>query len=385
MEEQKNWAKFLSEIERSVSIPDSIEDCKNLLDRFNSIDEDYRDNAAPRIYQWMWKVALRSGKLSLANSYAKKFLQYLVDYKRIPQLKIFIDTIHEAGLLKKTSAEYNLIEELLLGKRKKITASDLRHLDFLVEHPEHWKQFPDFLKQYLLFDDDWSLDKWKLCYEYVLKQHFDKEIFIVLLGKAGELEKRQAEQKFIELLQVKKIKIPSKKTSEVKSYASTPENLNLDYDQIAMDLLSGQKEPNDEEQRRVLNSLKYISEPDLMAKGQEMIVAFELLGMEQVVRTLCGKLVKILSTVKEKAGVYYVWAHSLCNSGEFYQAIDLIDEVLQREPLIKEEQLAFKYLKAEACLKLKKIKMAKELFLEIKKENPHYRLVGERLKTIEAS
>jgi len=76
---------------------------------------------------------------------------------------------------------------------------------------------------------------------------------------------------------------------------------------------------------------------------------------------------------------------ALMNRSEYFKAIDLIDEVLQDEPLYGEEQLAFLYVKAEAYLKLKKTKMAKELYVAIKKLNPHYRLVGERLKSLETT
>ncbi|MDD4976031.1 MAG: hypothetical protein PHY93_16875 [Bacteriovorax sp.] len=385
MEVQQKWVSILSELERSVSILETVEDCKNLLNRFESIDEDYRDHEAPRSYMLMWKVAFRSGKLSLANSYAKKFLQYLIDYKRIPQIRFFINSLQEAGLFKKNLEEYAVIEEILLGKRKKITQAELKHIEIFIVHPEHWKHSPEFLQQYLLLDEDWTLEQWKLCYEFILMNHFDKEIFTSLLGKANELNKKSIEKKFLEIFEKKKIKVRSHKAQEIKVHKAVSENLNLDYDQVAMDLLSGVKEPNSEEQGRVLNSLKFIPEDELKSRGQEMIIAFELLGMEKVVLTLCDKMVGILTDAKERASTYYVWAQALSNNGDFYKSIDLIDDVIRKEPLTCAERLAFLYLKAEACLKLKKIKMAKELYLEIKRQNPHYRLVGERLKTIEAT
>jgi tetratricopeptide (TPR) repeat protein len=154
---------------------------------------------------------------------------------------------------------------------------------------------------------------------------------------------------------------------------------------MALELLSGIKEPNNEEQRRVINSLKFISDQELTSKGQDLIVAFELLGMEQVVYELCQKMLELQIDIKDRVITFYVWAQALSNNGDFYKTIDLIDDIFQKEPLNAEEGIAFKYLKAEACLKIKRLKMAKELYLEIKKINPHYRLVGERLVEIEAS
>ena len=382
---QNKWVLVLSELESSIPNLETIEDCKVLLNRFESIDEDYRDIEAPQFYRFMWKVALRSGKLTLANTYAKKFLEHLIDLKRVPQIKIFVSSLHEAGLLKKKSEEYLVILKILLGKEISGTQLESHNIELFLTHPDHWKKSSEFLKQYLLLEDNWSLSQWKLCYEYILLNHFDKEFFISLLEKTRELNKKKCEKKITELLKLKKVKFHTSNVQENKDIEITQQKLHLDYDQMAMDLLSGLKEPNNEEQTRVINSLKYISEKDLLVKGRELIVAFELLGMEQVVHELCNSLLSLQTDIKERASTYYVWAQALSNNGDYYQAIDLIDDLFQKEPLNKEERLAFLYLKAEACLKINKIKMAKELYLEIKIINPHYRMVGERLIAIEAS
>jgi hypothetical protein len=116
-----------------------------------------------------------------------------------------------------------------------------------------------------------------------------------------------------------------------------------------------------------------------------MIVAFELLGMEKVVLTLCDQVIQHTEDIKERASIYYIWAQALSNSGEYFRVIDLIDELLVNEPFYEEERMAFLYLKAEACLKVKKINMAREIFGIIKKFNSHYRMVGERLKALETT
>ncbi|MFA6237346.1 MAG: hypothetical protein WC635_08485 [Bacteriovorax sp.] len=362
-----------------------MEDSEKLLNQFESIDEDVRDEHAPKLYMHMWKIAFKVGKLSLANNYAKKFLAYLIEHKRIPQIKIFIESVNEAGLLKNNSKEYFKLSEILLGKKIKVLSADLKHLELFLDHPEHWKQSSEFLKQYLLIEEEWDLNLWKYCYEFILLYHFDKEIFRMLLEKSRESKNKAFEKKLLSLLDSKKIKVSRYQPAETKDHVSKPEKLNIDYDQIAMELLSGAKEPSFEEQRRVINSLKYISEEELFSKGQEMIVAFELLGMEQVVLSLCERMISGLSDVKQRASTFYVWVQALFNTGDFYKAIDLADEVLLDEPLYGDERLAFQYVKAEACLKVNKIKMAKELYLSIKKQNPHYRLVGERLKSLEAN
>ncbi len=383
MSEKIKWSSTLSEIERMIPILESDEDSRILLDRFESIDEHYRDQNFSQLYLSLWKVALKIGKLNLANLYAKKSLQYLISFKRIPQIKIFIQSLHDAGIFKKNTEEFLIQREILLGKKNNLTKNHFTYIDLMEDHPEHWKEFSEFLKQYLLLESEWTAEQWKFCYEYILTNHYDKEIFLSLLEKTHELNKVAAQKKFMNFLSAKKVRIKNIELNASPMPEQKKENLHMDYDQLAMELLSGNIEPTDEEQRRVLNSLKFIPAEDLKSKGQDMVVAFELLGMEQVVLNLCEQLVKIFDDVKQKASIYYVWAQALNNKGDYFKTIDLVDEVLQKEPLYEEERLAFLYLKAEASLKLKKIKMAKALYLEIKKHNPHYRLVSERLKAIE--
>ena len=169
------------------------------------------------------------------------------------------------------------------------------------------------------------------------------------------------------------------KTTEKK------EKFTINYDQIAMDLLSGDKEPNYEEQRRVMNSLKFVTDEELSVKGLEMIVAFELLGMEHVVILLCEKMINILIDVKQRASTFYVWTQALLNLTENHKVIDLVDDVLYSEDVYGEERLAFLYVKAEAYFKLNKIKTAKEIYTLIQQEQPGYRSVGERLKIVETT
>lgn len=379
----KKWSEVLSELERSIPILATIEDSKNLLNQFESVENKISDEQVQKLYLKMWKVALVAGKLSLANSYARNGLAYLIEYKRIPKIKIFIRELLEAGLFKNSSEEFINLTKVLLGKKENLESDDLINIEMLINHSEHWKKSAVFLKQYLLLEESWDLGLWKLCYEFILKNHFDKELFIVLLDRSREMKNKEFEKKLLKLFEVKKIKIPNYKAPSTKPAVIANENLNLNYDQVAMDLLSGAIEPSMEEQRRVINSLKFIPQEELTAKGQDMIVAFELLGMEQVVLTLCESVMKVQTDVKQRASTYYVWSQALFNTNDFYKAIDLIDEVLQSEPLYGEERLAFLYLKAEACLKLNKLKMAKDLYSSIKKQNANYRLVGERLKQLE--
>jgi len=96
------------------------------------------------------------------------------------------------------------LKKFCSGKKNKITKSNLVHIELFIGHPDHWKNSPLFLKQYLMLEEDWNQDMWKLCYEYILLNHFDREIFQLLLGKNQELNNKDFEKKCLALFDLKK-------------------------------------------------------------------------------------------------------------------------------------------------------------------------------------
>lgn len=381
----KKWDSILFEIERSALNVDAFEDCKILINQFEAIDENYRDSKTPQVYEVMWRVALKIGKLSLANLYAEKFLKHLVLNKRSPQIRKFILELNEAGILKKNSEFYLKQERLFLGKKENNLNLNMKDVELLNEHPMHWKSDANFLKQFLIQTDHWDIEKWRLCYEYILLNYFDKDLFLLMLEKFQKAKNVKAEKTFVSLLATKKIKQTAREKKTQNASESSSEHLNIDYDELAMELISKSKSPNSDEQTRVINSLKFIEKEQLVIKGQEMLIAFEFLGMTEVVIALCEKLIQEISNTKERASIYFIWAQTLINNENFFNALQLVDDVIENEPLYGDEYLALEYLKAEALMGLKKYKMAKMLYLVIKKKNPNYRLVEERLKVIETT
>ena len=161
------------------------------------------------------------------------------------------------------------------------------------------------------------------------------------------------------------------------------DSIDVDYDQLAMDVISGEKKPSIAEQRRILISIQELNEQELKEKGKDMIIAFGLLGMEMVVIRLCERLIPLILEVNQRASIQFMLAQSYFESHEYHKVCDLIDDTFESEPLLQDESIAFKYLKAESLMKLKKYKMAKEIYIFIKKNSPRYRLVGERLRELE--
>jgi hypothetical protein len=376
--DEKKWTLILRELDKKISSAKEFSDMEEIVWMFENLDHEFREEHAQKYYSVMWKFAFKTGKIKLAKNYAEFILDHLFEHKRIPALKKLRDELITEGLFK-THEKFPLIESLL-GKSD-FPLEDSTPLEM---HPEMWKSSKNILKNYLLDESGWGSDQWKLAYEYVLKFHYDKELFLLLAEKSKQLKKTEHTKKILAFLAGKKVDLIS---FDEQKKQDTPlikdSTLNVDYDQLAMDVMSGAVEPSVAEQRRILASLQFMTKKELLEKGKDMVVAFGLLGMDVVVVNLCHRVIPLLKDVKARASMQFMMAQALFNSNEFYKVIDLIDDTISREPLLNEEIVAFNYLKAESFLKLKKYKLAKEFFLQVKRENPQYRLVADRLRHIE--
>lgn len=376
--DEKKWTLIFRELDLLVAKKDEAHDSV-ILSTFEKMDKDFRETHAQKLYFDMWKIAYRLGKIKLAKSYAEFILDYLIEYKRVPAIKTLLLEFSSHGLLKNhknlEAADY------ILGKENVHSLIDEEAFEF---HPEVWKDSKEALKNYLLTQENWNLSHWKLAYEFILKFYYDKDILFLLTEKSIALKKEKHQKNFLSYLRERNVstkRFEAKKETSIPTYKT--DKLHADYDQIAMDVMSGAIEPSITEQKKILVTMAGLSDEELLAKGKDMIVAFGLLGMDKVVVNLGERVIPLIQEVKERISVQFMMAQSLFNNSEFYKVIDLVDDVTGSEPLLADEMIAFTYMKAESLLKLKKLKAAKEIFIKIKKQNPHYRLVGERLRSLE--
>ena len=376
--DEKKWKLLHQKLELKLSTRESVEDDESLIQIFENMDREYRDQYAANLYLVMWKIAFKSGKIKLAKNYIETLLDHLIEYKRVPTLRKLIFELSQEGLLQQNK-KIKMIDTIL-GKKNQSTLDMFYSYEY---HPEMWKNSKNILKNFLIEKNEWNIDSWKLAYEFILKFYYDKEIFLILAERTFDLGKNNHYEHFKSFLISKKISLKAIENKPSQMMKIKYKSLDVDYDQIAMDVISGVREPSIAEQRRILISIQEINEEELKAKGKDMIIAFGLLGMDRVVIRLCERLLPLLTEVNLRAGIQFMLAQAYYESNEHYKVCDLIDDTFNSEPLLQDEVIAFKYLKAESLMKLRKYKMAKEIFLNIKKYNPRYRLVGERLRELE--
>lgn len=301
--------------------------------------------------------AYASGKVRDAQIYAEEVLQALFELKKIPTIVQFITQIKELGYPVKKIKHYEVWLTALQGKPTK----NLNKLDW---HIDHFKSSKEFLKSYLLDEEEWSKDHYGLCYEYILRFGHDDEIF----ERLENIKNNEHEE-----------------TSMEPKPAIFSSDLNFNYEQLAYDLISGKKSTEDLEQKKIIAGLKSHDFENMKNEGSEMAIAFRFLGMDEVVLFICDKLIPLLADVEARAGLTFLSIESLMNLDKNYQALQMVEAFLKAEPVYGEEKLALLYLRAEIYFLLGKKKDSLKYFKEVQSITPHYRLVNQRLKFLEAN
>lgn len=301
--------------------------------------------------------AYASGKVRDAQNYADEALHVLFELKKIPAIAQFITQIKNLGYPAKKLKHYEVWLTELQGKQSK-------NLNQLEWHVDHFKSSKEFLKSYLLDEDEWGKDHYALCYEFILRFGHDTEIF----ERLENLKNTSDEDSCV-----------TPKTEKSGS------KLNFNYEQLAYELISGKRSTEDLEQGKIIAGLKLHDFEKMKKEGFEMATAFRFLGMDEVVLFLCEKLIPLHDDVKSRAGLTFLNIESLMNLEKNYQALHTVDTFLKTEPVYGDEKLALLYLRAEICFLLGKNEESIKHFQEVQKINPHYRLVNQRLKSLEAN
>lgn len=379
-DEDNKWELILKGLIHSVKHNSNFEDDDKILSIFESLDLDFREKKAIQLYGELWKIAYRRGKIQLSKEYANFYINYLLEYKRIPQLVLLQHEFKKSGFKKSYERASNFEE--LVGKReiKESTAEYYPNL-----HPELFRYSKEKLKKYLTEVEEWDSEDWKLCYEFIIRFYFDSDIFLKLHQHAKALNKSQYFTKLQVLLKEKNIIIPKDAETSKKKPSVGTEQTALDYDQMALGLISGVVRPDVYEQKRILVFINQMSDEEIISRGKDMSIAFNFLGMDLVVAKLCKRIAPLVSDLKEQISLYFILAESLLNSREYYEVVELCNELISGKPLNNDELLAFEYLLAESYFFLGKTDRAKGIFKRLMKKNPNYRMVAMRIRALESS
>lgn len=352
---------------------------KECLEIFEKVDDHFQNEKSFYLYSIFWIIAFEVGRISLAKKLSQKFYKHILENKRIPAIKKFIADVERLKFTK--SLKYKNDLNVLMGKK----LADKDQSIILSLHPETFKDSKEDLKNYLIFETNWSETHWKLAYEFVLRYYYDEQVFLSLFEKTIESKKEKHYIVFEEKLKAKKLNLKSYRYKKETKEKKIDNDFKTEYtlNNLAYSLFAGNAQLDNVDQDIIINSFKDYDWHKDLAKAEDMAVAFSFLGMDQVVIYLCENYLGLIEDVKEKISLNYLMAEALFNCGNWHRCIDLAEDVISEYPLLESENTAFEYVRAESYFHLKKYSMAKNIFAKIKKNNPNYRLVTERLKAIE--
>jgi hypothetical protein len=375
--DEKKWNLAINEIQ--IYLNKSRTDLENthLLKLFEKINLDIIEASAPELLIDFWKIAYQNGKIKNAKKYAEAIKSYLIKLKRIPALIQLQKDLLDSGLFKKNSEIENEIR-FLLGTE--ICKNENAYYDL---HPECLINNKYQMLDFLLNESEWKIRTWKLCYEYVLKHKVEKNLIEKIIENLAEEKQNKLLEKYNNLTKTHqaytKLNIKKKNISQLNTNVE-----NEKLDNLAYSVLEEKKEPSKSEQSKILVSIFEMTNEELKLSGLEMLVAFNFLGMDTVVEQLGKKLLLISTIPKDRSNILYNMAQAYLEAGRYYDVIDLCNDTIESEVLLSDETLAFEYMRAEGYLFLNKIDQALKIYKMIYGLNPNFRLIGERLKTLES-
>ncbi len=375
---EKKWHLAVQCLQQILSKNKIEIDQHDLLNEVLKIDQKYLKLNAPAILNHLWKLAYDSGKIKIAKDFSITYLNFLLENKRVPALEQLNKDIIQRGLQKKY-IDISLHIDHILGKRK--AQNDWENYQEL--HPEYDKENEKNLIEYLTQQTIWTSADWKLCYEFILRHHYDETVFKKIISLMREDRKVHLLDQYKQLCAVNK-KYKTLSENKISKLSNDKVEREENLSQIAFDYMVNPKPVSEVEQSKVIVSIMQMSNDELLERGTELMTSFGLLGLDRVVTVLGNKLLNILSDTKKRASVLYTIAQTLFETTRYYDCIDVCNDAIENEPLLEDEAIAFEYLRAESYLFLGNKERALGIYFNIKKKRVNYRLVNERLKAIES-
>lgn len=130
-------------------------------------------------------------------------------------------------------------------------------------------------------------------------------------------------------------------------------------------------------------TLRSIDDVELLKNYRDLIYSFNSMELYEASLQVMKRLEKHMEDLplEIKLEINYLNAKSLIFNKQYYQAYDLITQVNGSSPLAGEKRIEFLYLQGEVARKLGRTKDAIKSYLLVKKINPDYRLVRQRLQS----
>ena len=285
---EKKW-QLAVECLRYIFSKNTIEiDQQALIKEVLNIDQPYLKSNANSLMSHLWKLAYDFGKIKIAKDYSRIYLDYLIENKRIPAL-IQLDSDIKLRGLQKSYVDITLQIDQILGRKK---AENVWENHYAL-HPDYDKENQRNLSNYLLHQSLWTSFDWKLCYEYILRHHYDEEIFLKILGQLNEEKNLELMEKFNLLCNQNKKYRNFGNTKKSKIFLEKNEREEK-LSKVAFEYMENPHRVSDIEQSKIIVAIMQMTNLELLERGVELMTSFGLLGLDRVITVLGNKLLNII-------------------------------------------------------------------------------------------
>lgn len=355
--ETKNFDQINKILEKTIQ-QENLDEFFLLIKFFLKLDDGlYYINLNNLILSW--KILITHGKIKFSFKIADQILEKLVVNKRIIFLEKFLEELIPTSYPKKKIQHIREKIKMIKG----ISPNEINEVDFdFINdfHEEFWFGKKNHLKTEIQNLKKWDVEKIKKIYEYILIYGYDEEVILEMLPVISKSE--QYKRQYLNFLSKQNLTIPT----IVNHSNDEIQNLKKDYDQLALQLISGQKTNLDRDERNTIISIKLMSEEDFKLVAKEYLIAFRMLGMIEVVKYIVQRIIVLEFDLKTKIEATFTLVDALVENQMYESAIIEIDKAILNLNLIPEEKIAFLKLKMNSCKKLSQVSLVKQIEQEIK-------------------
>lgn len=126
-----------------------------------------------------------------------------------------------------------------------------------------------------------------------------------------------------------------------------------------------------------------LDDETLLSNYSDLVVCFNTMDLYTTSQKVLLRVEGILGAEKLQSDLEfnYLKIKTLIGENDIFKAYDIVTQLNGSCPMTKETRVEFLYLQGEIARRLGRVKDAVKSYLLVKEINPHYRLVGQRLRS----
>jgi len=164
------------------------------------------------------------------------------------------------------------------------------------------------------------------------------------------------------------------------------ENLLLEISQYLPENSDVEKNDLEANERAYKKVISLMPLEELMRNAIDLVSVFNTMGMPKVSLLILEYLSNTENddlSIKESLNIKYLTIESYIEAGRLYKALNIVEEVCEKYPLMESEKKCFYYIRAELLRSLGNIRESLRYYVTVSKIDSSYRMIKQRLREFE--